>query len=236
MSDDVQENLKTYKIQLQQVEASLTTDPDNEDLLKLKRDLQEVIDLTVELVAGKASEAGDSGSSRPENADSTQHSWKVGDAVQAIYSTDGQYYNAVIDEILEDDTCTVTFEEWGNTDITQISQLKPPELNTRQADGDGPDSKRPKSKKDLAIQQRDYKRKKSQKKAQRMKQLEEERESEKNKWKLFNSKTFSKTNKGRVKRSIFATPEAVEGRVGVGTCGRGGQPMTAYQHQEKWKK
>ena len=35
-----------------------------------------------------------------------------------IYSC--RYYNAVIDEILEDDTCTVTFEEWGNTDITQV--------------------------------------------------------------------------------------------------------------------
>lgn len=37
-------------------------------------------------------------------------------------------------------------------------------------------------------EQREYKRKKSQKKAQRLKQLEEERESEKNKWLDFNAK------------------------------------------------
>ena len=48
--------------------------------------------------------------------------------------------------------------------------------------------------------------------------------------------TFSKTNKGKVKRSIFATPDAVNGRVGVGTCGVGGKPMTEYTHQEKWTK
>ena len=48
--------------------------------------------------------------------------------------------------------------------------------------------------------------------------------------------TFSKTNKGKVKKSIFATPDAVEGKVGVGTCGKGGRPMTHYIHQEKWKK
>lgn len=48
--------------------------------------------------------------------------------------------------------------------------------------------------------------------------------------------TFSKTNKGRVKKSIFATPDGDKGKVGVGTCGVGGKPMTAFQHQEKWKK
>ena len=42
--------------------------------------------------------------------------------------------------------------------------------------------------KDQQAAQREYKRKKSQKKAQRLKQLEEERESEKNKWLDFNSK------------------------------------------------
>ena len=47
---------------------------------------------------------------------------------------------------------------------------------------------------------------------------------------------FSKTNKGRVKRSIFATPDSVTGRVGVGTCGVSGKGMTKFQGQEKWKK
>ena len=48
--------------------------------------------------------------------------------------------------------------------------------------------------------------------------------------------TFSKTNKGKVKKSIFATPDHVNGKIGVGTCGISGKPMTKYTHQEKWKK
>ena len=44
------------------------------------------------------------------------------------------------------------------------------------------------NRKDLIAQQREYKRKKAQKKAQRMKAMDEERETEKNKWLDFNSK------------------------------------------------
>ena len=43
------DDLETYKAQLEQVQAALTTDPDNEDLLKLQKDLEEVINLTLEL-------------------------------------------------------------------------------------------------------------------------------------------------------------------------------------------
>jgi len=39
-----------------------------------------------------------------------------------------------------------------------------------------------------------------------------------------------------VKKSIFATTDSVGGKVGVGTCGQSGQPMTKYTHQDKWRK
>ena len=42
--------------------------------------------------------------------------------------------------------------------------------------------------------------------------------------------------KGVTKKSIFATPDAVNGRVGIGTCGIGGRPMTDFTHAEKRKK
>lgn len=48
--EEYQANLATYKAQLQQVEAALTNDPENEELLKLQQDLQEVIDLTNDLI------------------------------------------------------------------------------------------------------------------------------------------------------------------------------------------
>ncbi|PVD31943.1 hypothetical protein C0Q70_07369 [Pomacea canaliculata] len=242
MAEELQENLKTYKLQLQQVEASLTTDPENSDLLKLKNDLLEVINLTQELISGHRDTSAVSGD-QEEFTDETsteqpQYSWSVGDRCLAMFSDDGQYYEAVVEEILEDGACTVTFSEYGNTDVTQVGMLKPIEEDKKRVaeSASGPDAKKIKSKKDLMAEQREYKRKKSQKKAQRLKQLEEERESEKNKWLDFNAKVFSKTTKGKVKKSIFATPDSINGRVGVGTCGVSGRPMTAYQMQEKWKK
>lgn len=107
--------------------------------------------------------------------------------------------------------------------------------------------------------QREYQKKKKQKKIQRFKELEEERESEKNKWLAFATKVciFSKGNKisvlitwlllscfpvflqkkgGCLKKSIFASPESVSGRVGIGTCGIGGKPMTEFSSAEKWRK
>ena len=43
MSDDLVKQLSSYKAQLQQVEAALSTDEDNEDLLKLQKDLQVLV-------------------------------------------------------------------------------------------------------------------------------------------------------------------------------------------------
>lgn len=173
---------------------------------------------------------------KAEGSDVPQHNWQSGDVCLAQWSEDGQYYEAKVDEILEDGTCTVQFESYGNTDVTRVTLLKQFDPDNKRSGNsdDGPDKK--KSKKDLIAQQREYKRKKSQKKAQRLKQMEEEREVDKNKWLDFNAKTFSKTSKGKVKKSIFATSEHTNGKVGVGTCGVGGRPMTSYTHQEKWKK
>jgi len=42
--------------------------------------------------------------------------------------------------------------------------------------------------KDLSLQQREYKKKKAQKKAQRLKQQEDEREQDKDRWVQFNAK------------------------------------------------
>ncbi|XP_061181457.1 survival of motor neuron-related-splicing factor 30-like [Saccostrea echinata] len=237
MADEQQENLSTYRLQLQQVEASLTTDPDNEDLNKLKKDLQEVIDLTEELIGNKqlaaiAADASISGSSLGSTEDTGPVEWQVGDPCLAIWSKDGQYYEAKIDEILEDGTCAVTFENYGNTDVTEVKLLRKVDPSQQKKESE----KKTKSKRDIIAEQKEYRRKKQQKKAQRLKQMEEEREVEKNKWLDFNAKTFAKTNKGKVKKSIFATPDAANGKVGVGTCGQGGRPMTSFQHAEKWRK
>ena len=62
MSDS---ELSSYQLQLQQVEAALTSDPANSELLKLKADLEQVIDLTKQLVSQSVAKAG----SQPEETE-----------------------------------------------------------------------------------------------------------------------------------------------------------------------
>ena len=77
--------------------------------------------------------------------------------------------------------------------------------------------------------------KRKQKKQQRFKELEEERETDKNKWINFTTKHVKKTG-GVKNKSIFASPETVNGRVGIGTCGVSGKPMTEFTVGEKYRK
>lgn len=82
---------------------------------------------------------------------------------------------------------------------------------------------------------KEYLKKKKLKKQQRFKELEEEREHDKNKWLNFSSKSTKKSGSTKIK-SIFASPESVNGRVGIGTCGISGNPMTKYSVGEKYRK
>ncbi|XP_032687297.1 survival of motor neuron-related-splicing factor 30 isoform X1 [Odontomachus brunneus] len=237
------DDLQNYKLQLQQVEAALTTDPNNEELIKLKIDLEEVIELTHDLIKSQQQEkrqANGMDAKDPILLAVLANKWKVGDQCMAPWSEDGnyslyRYYEATIDAISEDGVVNVTFNEYKNTDVTMLSQLK--SVAKRPA-SDWADQK---SKKMQAAavagsdpnKQREYLKKKKQRKLQRFKELEEERELEKNKWLAFTNKS---SKKGVIKKSIFATPENVNGRVGIGTCGVSGREMTKFSNGEKWRR
>ncbi|KAM4607081.1 survival of motor neuron-related-splicing factor 30 [Polymixia lowei] len=229
MSDDLVKQLSSYKAQLQQVEAALSTDTENEDLLKLQKDLQEVIELTKDLLTAQPSE----GASSTNSSDTAplKHNWKVGDRCMNVWSQDGQLYEAEIEEIDgENGTAAITFTGYGNAEVVPLQNLKPVEEGKRRDE----DGMKPKSRKEQIAEQREYKKKKAQKKVQRMKELEQEREDQKSKWQQFNNKAYSKNKKGQVKRSIFASPESVNGKVGVGTCGIADKPMTQYHDTSKY--
>ncbi|XP_050445387.1 survival of motor neuron-related-splicing factor 30 isoform X2 [Cataglyphis hispanica] len=180
------DDLQNYKLQLQQVEAALTTDPNNEELIKLKFDLKEVIKLTHDLIKSQQQEkrqANGMDAKDPILLAVLANKWKVGDQCMAPWSEDGKYYEATIDSISEDGVVNITFNEYKNTDVTMLSQLK--SVAKRPA-SDWADQK---SKKMQAAavagsdpnKQREYLKKKKQRKLQRFKELEEERELEKNK-------------------------------------------------------
>jgi len=273
------DDLETYKAQLEQVQAALTTDPENEDLLKLQKDLEEVINLTLELAtpaaststssSGYTSAFGDdaeeppdspsqpssstsqpSGSSSPSSSAAaaaatssapqsifanikTKHlrAWKPGDRCMAPW-TDGRFHPAMIDEIIDESVCSVVFEGYGQTEVAVLTKLLPYVVPEDSAE---PGAKRAMSKKDLMEREKERKKKKKARWMEKVQEIEESREKEKNKWQSFNNKAISKSKKGTIKKSIFATPDDGRGRVGFGTCGMGGKDMTKNEKVTHWK-
>lgn len=76
-----------------QVEAALTTDPNNEELIKLKFDLKEVIKLTHDLIKSQQQEkrqANGMDAKDPILLAVLANKWKVGDQCMAPWSEDGK--------------------------------------------------------------------------------------------------------------------------------------------------
>ncbi|XP_065223516.1 survival of motor neuron-related-splicing factor 30 [Planococcus citri] len=231
------EDLQNYKLQLEQVEAALTTAPDNEELLTLKKDLEQVIELTTQFIKSQLpDEKRDEIDLFTEDvkvpdssilpSEKLKKNWRIGERCLAFWLDDGQYYEATVESI-ENDEVSVLFDSHkvGVPVVLTKEFLK--ELPK------GQDRGLSKLKKLPTTKEREYLKKKKLKKQQRFKQMEEERETEKNKWLMFSSKTYKK---GITKKSIFASPDNVNGRVGIGTCGVAGRGMTDFQHAEKHKK
>lgn len=86
-----------------QVEAALLTDPENEELLKLKADLEEVIELTQDLIKtqeneSRVSDVHDSSNnsdvtasllSAEQSVTEQQTNWRIGEKCLAKWKTDG---------------------------------------------------------------------------------------------------------------------------------------------------
>jgi len=128
-------DLASYQLQLQQVEAALLADPESGELLKLKEDLCQVIDLTKELISAQdvessavqdedvdnehvpslpepvaaASSSYSQQTSQQEEQTPVKH-WQVGEQCQALWPKDGNYWEAVVSEIHDHNEVVVTFK------------------------------------------------------------------------------------------------------------------------------
>ncbi|VDK88540.1 unnamed protein product [Dibothriocephalus latus] len=220
MAEEAQLELLNHKLQLQQVEAALELDKENEDLLKLKNDLEEVIKLTIELIG------------KPE---SSEVKWNVGDMCMAMCSRDKLEYDTtdVCQVSLAFCLSTVSFvltiygpqcsrpqhkEELApllGSIMLSLELNLSPEATLRRCSSSAENKHRAVEKKKM----------KKMKVSQRREELEKACEREKNQWLNFNKKMV-KT--GKIRKSIFASPETIDGRVGIGTCGIAGRPMTKF--------
>ncbi|KAL5182271.1 Survival of motor neuron-related-splicing factor 30 [Glycine soja] len=139
--EELASNLSLYKDQLNQVRELLNDDPANSEYVDMERELSEVIALTEELLAtAKQNEI----SAPPNNAaasptlsihnenqlldSSSDHQEKlpVGTKVQAVWSEDGEWYDATI-EAYTPNGYYVSYDNWGNKE--EVRLLKLPDAN-----------------------------------------------------------------------------------------------------------
>lgn len=213
MSEDFAAALETYRVQLSQIDSALlaTDCPNVEEMLKLKKDLEEVIALT-QALEEQSKEPVPRGVSKfvETTAKPRRSAWKAGDTCMAFLSKENSYKVGFIKEIVDDKSCCVTFP--GNwKEIVQLDSLKKTKVN-------------------LKAERKKVKKEKYEEKTKQMNQVAEDK---KKTWQSFLGK---KSSKFATKKSIFATPDTANGRVGVGTCGVSGQPMTQFSSVKKLTK
>ncbi|KAK6121273.1 hypothetical protein DH2020_044976 [Rehmannia glutinosa] len=147
--EELAANLSTYKDQLQQVRKLLNDDPKNSEFLDMEKELVEVIALTEELLAtakqtdnSSALVTGTSGEASPNPylSESSFHvksgsvadygdKFPVGTKVQAVWSDDGEWYNATI-ESLTPNGYFVCYDGWGNREEVDPDNVRPLEEGT----------------------------------------------------------------------------------------------------------
>ncbi len=117
------EKLRVYEEQLAAVEAAIAQDPTNEEWLKLKTDLLEVIRLTQQLSEVRG-EAATSSAAAVATTATELKSYAVGDKCQALFEQDGNWYNAKVVALVEDGYF-VTYLGYGNTAQVDFNEVRP---------------------------------------------------------------------------------------------------------------
>jgi len=113
---DLAARLQDHKDQLAQIDQLLAAAPGDEELLKIKEDLEQVVALTEELTGGGGGAGGDAAQGGGAGK------WKVGDRCTAKWE-DNKYYSAIITDVQEDDY-SIRFLDYGNTGTCTEASLK----------------------------------------------------------------------------------------------------------------
>ncbi|KAI4342224.1 hypothetical protein MLD38_026872 [Melastoma candidum] len=135
--EELASNLSTYQDQLHQMKELLLDDPQNSEFLDMQKELEEVIALTEELlstakqneISGSNNVAGVTQSSSQRKAPTgsiseNQELFPIGTKVQAVYSEDGEWYDAII-EAHTVNGYYVCYEGWGNKEEVDPDNVRP---------------------------------------------------------------------------------------------------------------
>ncbi|XP_048231785.1 survival of motor neuron-related-splicing factor 30 isoform X1 [Ricinus communis] len=270
--EELASNLSTYKQQLHQVRELLVDDPYNSEYADMEKELKEVIALTEELLATAkqneipGSDIGTGTSESPilpqpkvSTSISDEHEkFPIGAKVQAVYSEDGEWYDATI-EGHTPNGYFVSYDEWGNKEEVDPANVRLIEFNALLEAEKVAEATKQAIKRKIAqaasvdFQSRSLpaklrinpddteevkaaKRKKihSFKSKMRFEQLEVVQNKRQNAWQQFQTTKGSSKKigffSGRKRESIFKSPDDPNGKVGVTGSGKG---LTEFQRREK---
>ncbi|KAJ2957168.1 hypothetical protein NQZ79_g7061 [Umbelopsis isabellina] len=221
------DELADYRYQLEQIEASLESDPQNSELLKLKSDLEELISLTSQFetvqsspaTPTKKSEVNQKVEEKPaSSAAPLYQQYSVGQEVMAKYQADGKYYKAKVSNVGGSGVVySVIFSGYQDVEIVKAEDIKPIDNKNK--------NKRPAG----VFQESSDKKAAPVKKPKKTAAVE----VKKNAWLNFANKSEKKKKISATpinKKSMFKTPDNPEGKVGVIGSGRG---MTGFQQRGK---
>jgi survival-of-motor-neuron-related-splicing factor 30 len=203
------DELADYRYQIEQIEASLESDPQNSELLKLKSDLEELISLTsqfetVQSPATPTKKAEKKEDDKPSSpAASLYQQYSVGQEVMAKYQGDGKYYKAKVSNVGGSGVVySVIFSGYQDVEIVKAEDIKPIENKNK--------NKRPAG----AFQESSDKKPAQVKKPKKTAAVE----VKKNAWLNFANKSEKKKKISATpinKKSMFKTPDNPEGKGSV---------------------
>eukprot|EP00245_Coleochaete_scutata_P006415 TRINITY_DN20842_c0_g1_i1.p1 TRINITY_DN20842_c0_g1~~TRINITY_DN20842_c0_g1_i1.p1 ORF type:complete len:295 (+),score=102.31 TRINITY_DN20842_c0_g1_i1:73-957(+) len=139
--EELQNNLRTYKEQLCQVTEILQTEPGNAEYVEMANGLQELIELTEDLLTNAQPPEAGASASVPASA---QEEWQpeelsianqvlattppgrlsVGSKVQAVWSEDGEWYTATVEDITPIGY-VVIYDGFGNQEEVDVDNVRP---------------------------------------------------------------------------------------------------------------
>ncbi|KAJ2852371.1 hypothetical protein IWW36_000258 [Coemansia brasiliensis] len=180
--------IEIYKQKLEEVQLALSADPKNSELQQLKEEIESLLSLSTQLQQPSTPRTNKHG----REAESKQHTWRIGDLCEARFS-DGKYYPARVTG-LKADLFQVTFVGYGDVQDKRASEMRVPQL--------------------------EQKHKKKQRRVEKRKKHDEVATSQQAWLKFAKSKKNLKA-KPINQKSIFKSPETVTGKVGVANSGRG---------------
>lgn len=251
--EQLEQQIAEFSEQLADVENALRADPTNSELLDAKKSLGDVLKELHDIqelskkIEKKDTTTNNNNSSSSAKVKAVQEAAAakgiyVGMLCEAIYSGDGQWYNARVNDINADGVLVV-FDGYGNTDTTDP---KKDVIRARQEKAPlaGKKRKEPETSSSVALEHipkslqilptdsekvrlMKKKRIKQLKSKTRFQQLEEDTTKKKSSWQDFltaGNKKQKVTSAIAPKESIFRSPDSVDGRVGVVGSGKGMTP------------